>query len=328
MNNVRSHVLMLLILLYSFSSVFVVSATDTLYGSWVEHYGTLPDFMLQNTEGHPTSSKSYTDGITIVTFIMEECDACRVFLNELEAVSDQGPAIIAVSPTMSDTTVSAIRSILPETVLLSDPNYSVAKLFDVREAPSAYIFSDGMYYGQVRWNWSGERIKAYVEAIISGTLEPPRPRNSLVAIGDKVPLILAYEEAGTLQVIRGFDKPTLLIFASATCSHCLTEIEELSSAYPFSSFELLIVGHESYHTTQELSVQWPISAVYDAYGTTFHRFGIWATPTHVLVCGTDVVDVWPGRSSRDTLERRVSESLSFKTMCSAGESDAGGALQD
>lgn len=117
-----------------------LAAEVQLNGSWVEHFGSLPDFSLTDYKGRTVSSPDLMEGLLMVVFVVEECKPCDQLLNELntgtQASADQ-LGVVVISPTGSITLSEKIKSRLPNAVILSDPDYEVADFFQVQQAPSA-----------------------------------------------------------------------------------------------------------------------------------------------------------------------------------------------
>lgn len=281
--------------------VAYVSSAQILDSSSGQRPGELPDFHLCDDSGRSRHSSEFMVGPTLITFVIEGCSACDLFLNKLSSAAQKTTSLlklVIIAPTLSETLVSQINALLPGATILVDSDYEVGRAFGVQQAPSAYLFNNGIGFGLIPWRATGDEISKYVGAMVKKETVGPTSHSTLVSPGDRLPAIDGFDQLGTHVTIERFEKPTLLVFSSVYCHSCITAVEELSEIVDTSSFDILTVNRENCEVTFAGTNRWHLSTLCDNNGQTFSRFGVWGTPTFVLAHYDQVLDVWVGRTPR------------------------------
>ncbi len=264
----------------------------------------LPEFILYNSKNEKINSSIFAGSTAVFTFIVEECEACYTFLNELQKAFyqfEEQYSLIVITPLLADTLIAKTKASSPEAIILADPIYKVADIFDVQEAPSSYLFNNGQFYGNIPWNAKGEQIAIHV--MIARELDPLAKEKNLVKPGDIFKGIKASDSLGDLVVIEYFEKPTLLMFSSNNCYSCVVQIEQLAEInYEKQGFDILIINGEKAWENQAEYGTPDLNVLFDEDGSVFANFGIWATPTYALVYKDKIIDVWVGEISKEIIE--------------------------
>lgn len=296
-------------------TVLVLQVAGTGLAQTVDSALALPDkqvpwFELYDRSGQSRHASEFMAGSVVFASVVEGCSACDLLLSELDFVlrtTTPRPELVVIAPSLSDEYLNQIDTLLSDATVLFDPDCGVGAMFGVREAPTAYLSVDGLYSGLVpQWERRGGVGVSTDPAEMSESTSPVSAR-TVVRPGDTLPAVEGSYGQGANVVIRGFNTPTLLVFASEYCHSCVTAIEQLSELAETSSLNILIILVGSCGRILEETYGTRISVLCDRNGDTFSRFGVRATPTFVLACHDQVIGVWVGEipSSSTSIDVRI-----------------------